>query len=457
MKKHISLIFLLCCLISFGQRDRLPFGEVVFEKKCDNRSCEYVYETYFNDSDPNNEYWENEVNSSQDISRYKVPDTSSDIRFFVENLQKDRQIYSPVPLTVSSSDGDFQIKVHAEYWSGEDDYGYGVTFGFKDDDNYFRFEVAPNDFFAVRHKVKGIEIGTGWIKHNNDIDANFLNIVSVDNKLFFSIDSDLVHSIEDTNLIGDQIDFHVMGTTSVAFDDFKVVKQYNNKSYDDYHSNENAQFSDDDSWQGNGSGFFISNTGYIVTNYHVIEDAKSIEVQYKYQGENVSYKAEVIRNDESNDLSIIKIIDNSFQKLPPLPYNLQTRSVDVGTEVYALGYPMALSGMGTDIKFTDGRISSKTGYDGDIRSYQSTTPIQGGNSGGPLFDHTGNLLAINSAKLAIDDVDNVSYSIKAMYIMSLMDILPETIPIPSSKVLISKKLTEQIKALTPYVVLIKVK
>ena len=74
---------------------------------------------------------------------------------------------------------------------------------------------------------------------------------------------------------------------------------------------------------------------------------------YNYRGEIVSHKANVVRNDESNDLSIIKISDNSFKKLPSLPYNLQTRSVDVGTEVYALGYPMALSGMGTDIKFTD--------------------------------------------------------------------------------------------------------
>ena len=211
------------------------------------------------------------------------------------------------------------------------------------------------------------------------------------------------------------------------------------------------------SWQGNGSGFFVSNTGYIITNYHVIEDANFIEVQYKYQGETVTHKAEVIRSDESNDLSIIKIVDNSFKRLPPLPYNLQTRSVDLGTEVFALGYPMALSGMGTDIKFTDGRISSKTGYDGDIRTYQSTTPIQGGNSGGPLFDHSGNLIAINSAKLVYDDVDNVSYSIKAIYVLSLMDILPESIATPSSRVLYSKKLIDQIKALTPYVVLIKVR
>jgi S1-C subfamily serine protease len=456
MKKLLFTLALIISLNSFCQVNRLPFGEASFEEKCNNGPCEYVFTAYFSDSDPNNDFWESEVNSIQDIDRYSIPDTNTkDIRFFVEALA-DESVYSPVPVTVSANDGDFQIKVHAEYWAGEEDYGYGVTFGYKDVDNYFRFEVAATDFYRIIHKYKGIDIGTDWTTYDKDIDANFLNIVSVDQKLFFSIDSELVHTIESDRgfLVGDQIHFNVSGTTSVAFDDFKVVKEFYNGSF----SSENITTSiASNSWQGNGSGFFVSNTGYIITNYHVIEDANFIEVQYKYQGETVTHKAEVIRSDESNDLSIIKIVDNSFKRLPPLPYNLQTRSVDLGTEVFALGYPMALSGMGTDIKFTDGRISSKTGYDGDIRTYQSTTPIQGGNSGGPLFDHSGNLIAINSAKLVYDDVDNVSYSIKAIYVLSLMDILPESVATPSSRVLYSKKLTDQIKALTPYVVLIKVR
>ena len=51
---------------------------------------------------------------------------------------------------------------------------------------------------------------------------------------------------------------------------------------------------------------------------------------------------------------------------------------------------MALSVMGKEIKITDGIISSKSGYDGDITTYQISAPIQGGNSGGPLFDDNGN-------------------------------------------------------------------
>ncbi len=55
---------------------------------------------------------------------------------------------------------------------------------------------------------------------------------------------------------------------------------------------------------------------------------------------------------------------------------------NVGTKVCTYGYPMALSLMGKEIKVNDGIISSKSGFDADITTYQITAPIQGGNSGG---------------------------------------------------------------------------
>lgn len=210
-------------------------------------------------------------------------------------------------------------------------------------------------------------------------------------------------------------------------------------------------------WNGNGSGLLISTTGYIVTNYHVIKDVTSIEVEFKHNGIVKSFKAKVIQTDLTNDLAILKIDDASFTNLLNIPYSFKTTTSDVGTSVFALGYPMALSIMGTEIKFTDGKISSKSGYKGDITVYQTTTPMQPGNSGGPLFDFDGNLIAINSAKLRPDIADNVSYSIKSSYILNLIDVLPETIPIPSNKSLIEKSLTDKIKILSDYVVLIKTK
>ena len=211
------------------------------------------------------------------------------------------------------------------------------------------------------------------------------------------------------------------------------------------------------SWQGNGSGVIISKSGYIVTNNHVINDASEIAVEFKYKNKIKEFNAKVIKVDKTNDLAIIKIDDDKFSNLSAIPYNFKTRSVDVGTEIFALGYPMALSLMGKDIKFTDGKVSSKTGVDGDITTYQISAPILPGNSGGPLFDTKGNLIGINSAGLARGGYESVGYSIKTSYLLNLIDVLPEKVYLPSNTKLASKPLTEQIKILSDYVVLIKVK
>jgi S1-C subfamily serine protease len=210
-------------------------------------------------------------------------------------------------------------------------------------------------------------------------------------------------------------------------------------------------------WAGNGSGIIISKSGYIVTNYHVIEDANDIEVEFILNDEVQRFNAEIVQVDKVNDLAIIKIFDMNFNGLDDLPYNFKSRSSDVGTKVYVYGYPMALSIMGKEIKITDGIISSKTGYDGNITTYQITAPIQGGNSGGPLFDDKGNFLGINSSGLRKDIADNVGYTIKSSYVLLLLKVLPKSIDLPSNTKLQSLPLTEQIKEISKYVVLIKVK
>lgn len=210
-------------------------------------------------------------------------------------------------------------------------------------------------------------------------------------------------------------------------------------------------------WAGNGSGLIISKSGYIVTNHHVIEGADDIEVEFIIDGDVKKFNAEIVQSDKINDLAIIKIFDMNFDGLDDLPYNFKTRSSDVGTKVYAFGYPMALSLMGKEIKITDGIISSKSGFDGDITTYQITAPIQGGNSGGPLFDEKGNFLGINSSGLRKEIADNVGYSIKSSYVLNLIDVLPKSIELPSNTKLQSLPLTEQIKEISKYVVLVKVK
>jgi len=210
-------------------------------------------------------------------------------------------------------------------------------------------------------------------------------------------------------------------------------------------------------WAGNGSGIIISKSGHIITNHHVIDDADKIEVEFMLNDELQKFNAEVVQVDKVNDLAVLKIFDMDFNGIDEPPYNFKFRGSDVGTKVYAFGYPLALSIMGKELKVTDGMISSKTGFDGDITTYQITAPIQGGNSGGPLFDEQANLIGINSSIIRKDIAANVAYSIKTSYVSNLIDVLPKSIELPSSKVLESLSLTEQIKEISKYVVLVKVK
>tara|TARA_Y100000816_G_scaffold23742_1_gene15308 strand:- start:994 stop:1797 length:804 start_codon:yes stop_codon:yes gene_type:complete len=217
-------------------------------------------------------------------------------------------------------------------------------------------------------------------------------------------------------------------------------------------------------WSANGTGFFISKSGCIVTNFHVIEGASSIGIEFKYKGKKVTLNAVVLKSDKVNDLAILKIADYKFKGLEnDIPYKIpkETRTDlgvgEVGSEVFALGYPMALDIMGKDIKFTDGRISSRSGHKGDKRHYQSTTPLQGGNSGGPLFDFNGNLIGINTSHLHPYVAENVSYSIKSSFLSEMIDSLDEKITFTISNNLKNKLLKEQIKILREFVVLVKLK
>lgn len=115
--------------------------------------------------------------------------------------------------------------------------------------------------------------------------------------------------------------------------------------------------------------------------------------------------------------------------------------------------------MGTEVKFTDGKISSKTGIQGDVTVYQISVPIQPGNSGGPLFDNQGNLVGITSSGLNRDyfKAENVNYAIKSSYLKSLIDSLPFPIKLQTTADIANKPLTEKIKLFQSYMTYIKVK
>ncbi len=202
-------------------------------------------------------------------------------------------------------------------------------------------------------------------------------------------------------------------------------------------------------WSGTG---FALNEGYIATNYHVVDGAKSIKVLGINGTYNNEYNATVIATDKNNDLAIIRINDSRFNGFGTIPYRVKTNTSDVGEDIFVLGYPLTTT-MGDEIKLTTGVISSKTGFQGDVSLYQISAPIQPGNSGGPLFDGNGNLIGIVNAKH--QGAENVGYAIKASYLRNLMESATSQNILPSNNTISGQALTGKVKILKNYVFMIK--
>src|SRR5215469_14057868 len=145
--------------------------------------------------------------------------------------------------------------------------------------------------------------------------------------------------------------------------------------------------------QGAGSGFVIDAKGYILTNYHVVEGAQSIEVVL---GDQSRFPAKFIGADQRNDVALVKI-DPKGKQLVALPLG-DSSKLQVGQKVLAIGDPFGFqSTLTTGVVSALGRTvqtSETTFIDAAI---QTDASINRGNSGGPLIDTHGEVIGVNSA------------------------------------------------------------
>ncbi len=184
----------------------------------------------------------------------------------------------------------------------------------------------------------------------------------------------------------------------------------------------------------------------------MVEGASAIQIKGINGNFDKKYNAKVVSYDRNNDLAILKIDDSDFKSLGNIPYGISQKTSEVGEECFVLGYPLRAA-MGDEIKLTNGLISSKSGYQGDITSYQISAAAQPGNSGGPLFDKNGNLIGIVNAKLTI--AESASYAVKSPYLKTLMSAIDDNIP-PTTNILSGKSLAEQVKEIKKFIYIIEV-
>ena len=173
-----------------------------------------------------------------------------------------------------------------------------------------------------------------------------------------------------------------------------------------------------------GSGFIISDDGYILTNFHVIEDSDSISVAM-YNGD--SYDAALIGYDESNDIAVLKI---EAEGLSPVILG-DSDNLNVGDSVIAIGNPLG------ELTFTltSGAISAKdreVTLSGNMTMnlLQTDCAINSGNSGGALFNLYGEVIGVTNAKYSTSSsssasIDNIGFAIPINSIMNIVESIIE--------------------------------
>lgn len=174
-----------------------------------------------------------------------------------------------------------------------------------------------------------------------------------------------------------------------------------------------------------GSGFIITQDGYIVTNYHVIEDANTITVT-TYDG--TAYNATLIGYDESNDLAVLKV---DADGLSPVIIG-DSDNMNVGDDVIAIGNPLGeltFSLTSGSISALNRKITLSEGVTMEL--IQTDCAINSGNSGGALFNMYGEVIGITNAKYSSSSsgevsIDNIGFAIPISNVIDIIESIIET-------------------------------
>ncbi len=202
-------------------------------------------------------------------------------------------------------------------------------------------------------------------------------------------------------------------------------------------------------FKSGGTGFLVDGKGYLVTNAHIIRNSRNIAV-INSKGE--EFNAIVVKSDNARDIAILKIEDKAYKPIPLLPYGISKTGSDVAEPIYTLGYPR------NDIVYSEGYLSARTGFNGDTLSCQLGIAANRGNSGGPVFNHNGEVIGIISTKET--EAEGVAFAIQSKYIYDAIDELKkdttyQSLKLPVKSAVRGMNKQDQVKKILDYVFMVK--
>ncbi|MDR0926452.1 MAG: serine protease [Ignavibacteria bacterium] len=348
---------------------------------------------------------------------------------------------------------------------------YGIRWGIKGN-NYNAFVINQSGAYRIYTVTNGksnvVSEGKADVNKTNTLSILRADSVRRDSYLYFLINDEEVDSAKYSR-------FSEGNRIGVFTNDGEVlVSELEVRQSEDI-TNKKHILKD---WEGSGSGFFVDKRGYIITNYHVIEDAREIEVEFVRNGEKQKYTATVKGRAPEKDLALL-LIDTTkskkqFVPFAKIPYNFKTDESRLAERVFTLGFPGPVPNV---LNHTDGAIRALADFRNNTDYYTVTAIINSGNSGGPLFDDKGNLIGVNSKSINREFIERVEIgdtiisnrpyaafdglygSIKSTVVKEFIDTRSaQSLELPNDRTLeeVTDRAT-QVEALTPYVVWIRVK
>ncbi len=191
-----------------------------------------------------------------------------------------------------------------------------------------------------------------------------------------------------------------------------------------------------------GTGFYVSTRGHIVTNNHVVDGCTEV----KAHALGKSQIADIIAKDKLNDLALLKVQGN-----PPYVFPIELKNPYPLQEIIVAGFPFGEL-VSSSIKFTKGIVSSIAGIGDNYSQIQIDAAIQPGNSGGPIVDENGNVIAVAVAKLDQQKIlenfgvipEDTNFGIKANAVRNLLEGNNIISKEPSSKIISKNLLSKNI-------------
>ena len=208
------------------------------------------------------------------------------------------------------------------------------------------------------------------------------------------------------------------------------------------YSDEMSPTEDEDEMEeaGAGSGFYVSTSGHIITNYHVIDRCEKVSIKLNDE----FFDAVTVATDVKNDLALLKTAimpDHVFALSDDPSYPLQ--------DIIVAGFPHA-DDLSSSVKFTRGIVSSTAGAGNNLSQIQIDAAINPGNSGGPILDSLGNVIGVTVS--SFDEMQATNFGVKAKVVKRLMKKNKVLMASPNKKEISKKNLSSFVTDGTVHIV-----